>query len=48
MLRCEEHKPDNPAAWLSTVTVRLAIDEARVLERSKEIYVGEWLPDFVA
>lgn len=48
MLRCEEHKPDNPAAWLSRVTVRLAIDEARVLERSKENYVGEWLPDFVA
>ncbi|WP_462399134.1 carboxymuconolactone decarboxylase family protein [Corynebacterium falsenii] len=48
LLRCEEHKPDNPAAWLSRVTVRLAIDEARVLERSKENYVGEWLPDFVA
>lgn len=48
LLRCTEHKPDSPGPWLTTVTIRLAIDEARAVERAKEDYVGEWLPDFVA
>ncbi|GAB3698838.1 sigma-70 family RNA polymerase sigma factor [Mariniluteicoccus flavus] len=36
-------EPDSPAAWLTTVTTRLAIDRLRA--RSREAYVGPWLPE---
>lgn len=36
---------DRPAAWLTTVTSRLAIDRLRVLRRRREDYVGPWLPE---
>jgi RNA polymerase sigma-70 factor, ECF subfamily len=36
---------DNPAAWLTTVTSRLAIDYLRAQRRRREVYVGPWLPD---
>lgn len=36
-------EPDSPAAWLTTVTTRLAID--RVRARRHEAYVGPWLPE---
>lgn len=36
---------DNPAAWLTTVTTRLAIDRLRSAQRRREQYVGEWLPE---
>jgi RNA polymerase sigma-70 factor (ECF subfamily) len=36
---------DNPAAWLTTVTSRLALDRLRVLSRRREDYVGPWLPE---
>jgi len=35
---------DNPAAWLTTVTTRLAIDRLRATKRQREAYVGPWLP----
>lgn len=35
--------PDSPAAWLTTVTTRLAIDRLRA--RQREAYVGPWLPE---
>ena len=34
-----------PAAWLTTVTSRLALDRLRAQRRRREVYVGPWLPD---
>jgi len=36
---------DNPAAWLTTVATRLAIDRLRASSRTREVYVGPWLSD---
>jgi RNA polymerase sigma-70 factor (ECF subfamily) len=38
----------NPAAWLTTVTTRLALDRTRAVRRRREAYVGPWLPEPVA
>ncbi|WP_249033648.1 sigma-70 family RNA polymerase sigma factor [Dietzia psychralcaliphila] len=35
--------PDNPEAWLTTVTTRLCLDRLR--RRKREAYVGAWLPE---
>ncbi|MBC7295025.1 MAG: sigma-70 family RNA polymerase sigma factor [Dietzia sp.] len=35
--------PDNPEAWLTTVTTRLCLDRLR--RRRREDYVGAWLPE---
>lgn len=35
--------PDNPDAWLTTVTTRLCLDRLR--RRVREPYVGPWLPE---
>lgn len=44
-----EHEAiENPAAWLTTVTTRLALDRLRSLARRREDYVGPWLPEPVA
>jgi RNA polymerase sigma-70 factor (ECF subfamily) len=37
-----------PAAWLTTVTSRLAIDRLRAQRRRREEYVGPWLPEPIA
>jgi RNA polymerase sigma-70 factor (ECF subfamily) len=37
-----------PAAWLTTVTTRLAIDRLRSARSRREVYVGPWLPEPVA
>ncbi len=34
-----------PAAWLTTVTVRLCLDRIRRTKASREVYVGPWLPE---
>ncbi|HSP03721.1 MAG TPA: RNA polymerase sigma factor SigJ [Acidimicrobiales bacterium] len=34
-----------PAAWLTTVTTRLAIDRLRSARHRREVYVGPWLPE---
>lgn len=39
---------DSPAAWLTTVTTRLAIDHLRSARRQRETYVGPWVPEPVA
>ena len=39
---------ERPAAWLTTVTSRLAIDRLRAQRRRREDYVGPWLPEPVA
>ena len=38
-------EPDNPAAWLTTVTSRLALDRMRSAPVRRERYVGPWLPE---
>jgi RNA polymerase sigma-70 factor (ECF subfamily) len=43
--RIESSTIDNPAAWLTTVTTRLALDRVRSIERRREDYVGPWLPE---
>ena len=35
--------PDNPEAWLTTVTTRLCLDRLR--RRRREAYTGAWLPE---
>ncbi len=35
----------NPAAWLTTVVTRLAIDRLRSARHRRETYVGPWLPE---
>lgn len=39
---------ERPAAWLTTVVSRLAIDRMRQQQRRREDYVGPWLPEPVA
>lgn len=39
---------DNPAAYLTTVTSRLALDRLKSAQRRREQYVGPWLPEPVA
>lgn len=39
---------ENPAAWLTTTTTRVALDRIRSLARRREDYVGPWLPEPVA
>ena len=36
---------ETPAAWLTTVTVRLCLDRIRRAKASREVYVGPWLPE---
>ena len=36
---------DVPAAWLTTVTTRIAIDRLRSARHRRETYVGPWLPE---
>jgi RNA polymerase sigma-70 factor (ECF subfamily) len=38
---------ERPAAWLTTVTSRLALDRLKAAHRSRETYVGPWLPEAV-
>lgn len=36
---------DRPAAWLTTVCSRLALDQLSSARRRREVYVGPWLPE---
>lgn len=36
---------DRPAAWLTTVVSRLALDQLRAAQHRRETYVGPWLPE---
>ena len=36
---------ERPAAWLTTVTTRLALDRLKSAHRRREAYVGPWLPE---
>lgn len=51
MLRVHRAGPadvDSPAAYLTTVTTRLAIDHLRLARVQREAYVGPWLPEPIA
>ncbi len=37
--------PERPAAWLTTVTSRIALDRLRSARHKREAYVGPWLPE---
>lgn len=39
---------ERPAAWLTTVTSRLALDRLNAAHRARETYIGAWLPEAVA
>lgn len=43
--RADPDSVDRPAAWLTTVTSRLAIDRLRSQAARRETYVGPWLPE---
>jgi RNA polymerase sigma-70 factor, ECF subfamily len=39
---------ERPAAWLTTVVSRLALDHLKAARHQREVYVGPWLPEPVA
>jgi RNA polymerase sigma-70 factor (ECF subfamily) len=39
---------DRPAAWLTTVVSRIALDHLKAARREREVYVGPWLPEPIA
>ncbi|MEY9843006.1 RNA polymerase sigma factor SigJ [Streptacidiphilus sp. MAP5-3] len=41
----ERDEVANPAAYLTTVTTRLALDRLRSAASRRELYVGSWLPE---
>jgi RNA polymerase sigma factor (sigma-70 family) len=43
--RIDETEIKTPAAWLTTVTTRLAIDALKRARHKREIYTGIWLPE---
>ena len=40
-----EHEIAEPAAWITTVVTRLAIDHLRLARVQRESYVGPWIPE---
>lgn len=42
------HSPDDPLAWLTTVTTRLALDYATSAAHMRTEYIGPWLPEIAA
>lgn len=43
--RSDQASIERPDAWLTTVTARLAIDHIRARGRTREDYLGPWLPE---
>ncbi|HWJ98814.1 MAG TPA: RNA polymerase sigma factor SigJ [Acidimicrobiales bacterium] len=43
--RSDREAVERPAAWLTTVTSRLALDHLKSAQRTRETYVGPWLPE---
>lgn len=44
-LQAKDEKVQSPKAYLSTVVVRLCIDQLRSARAQREVYVGSWLPE---
>ncbi|MBX5450788.1 RNA polymerase sigma-70 factor [Thermogemmatispora sp.] len=47
-LQADEPAVQSPRAYLTTVVVRLCLDQLRSARRRREIYVGPWLPEPLA
>ncbi|MGH9040881.1 MAG: sigma-70 family RNA polymerase sigma factor, partial [Acidimicrobiia bacterium] len=50
-LRFERVGPETierPAAWLTTVVARIALDHLKAARHQREVYMGPWLPEPVA
>jgi RNA polymerase sigma-70 factor (ECF subfamily) len=45
---CAGEEIERPAAWLTTVTARIALDHLKAARREREVYVGPWLPEPIA
>jgi RNA polymerase sigma-70 factor (ECF subfamily) len=43
--RADVPSVESPAAWLTTVVTRIAVDRLRAAKRRRETYVGPWLPE---
>jgi RNA polymerase sigma-70 factor (ECF subfamily) len=43
--RVDRGTVERPAAWLTTVTSRLALDHLKSAQHEREVYVGPWLPE---
>jgi RNA polymerase sigma-70 factor (ECF subfamily) len=43
--RTERSTIERPEAWLTTVTSRIALDRLKSAQRTREEYVGPWLPE---
>ena len=43
--RADHATIERPAAWLTTVTSRLALDHLKSAQHQRETYVGPWLPE---
>jgi RNA polymerase sigma-70 factor, ECF subfamily len=43
--RSDAQAVERPAAWLTTVVARLALDHLKAAQRRRETYVGPWLPE---
>jgi RNA polymerase sigma-70 factor (ECF subfamily) len=39
---------ERPAAWLTTVVARIALDQLKTARREREVYIGPWLPEPIA
>jgi RNA polymerase sigma-70 factor (ECF subfamily) len=46
--RVDVERVEAPAAYLTTILTRLALDRVRTLARRREHYVGPWLPEPIA
>jgi RNA polymerase sigma-70 factor (ECF subfamily) len=46
--KAEPGSIDRPAAWLTTVVARIALDQLKAARREREVYVGPWLPEPIA
>jgi RNA polymerase sigma-70 factor, ECF subfamily len=44
-LQARDEEVQSPKAYLSTVVVRLCIDQLRSARAQREVYVGSWLPE---
>src|SRR5690349_23952916 len=44
-LQADEEAVQSPKAYLSTIVVRLCIDQQRSARAQREVYVGSWLPE---
>jgi RNA polymerase sigma-70 factor (ECF subfamily) len=43
--RADPATVERPAAWLTTVVSRLALDHLKAARHQREVYVGPWLPE---